>query len=155
MFSTESIAVLTLSSSKDLSIANGQEFISRDFDLWAYANKVILDFSRHGKPPDNAFIESLNSGFRQECLDQHRLFNLEDAKEKIESWRNDYNEFRQNSSIGNLLGAHKAKFSHPKLFCMEVIMKLVSKLLLIFFMLGLRLYYNDQTQTSFYVLKFS
>ena len=65
-------------------------------------NKVILDFSRPGKPTDNAFIESFNSRFRQECLNQHWFLNLNDAKEKIESWRNDYNEFRPHSSIENL-----------------------------------------------------
>lgn len=50
---------------KYLRIDNGPEFISKDLDLWAYANKVILDFSRPGKPTDNAFIESFNSRFRQ------------------------------------------------------------------------------------------
>jgi putative transposase len=65
-------------------------------------NKVILDFSRPGKPTDNAFIESFNSRFRQECLNQHWFLNLNDAKEKIELWRSDYNEFRPHSSIGNL-----------------------------------------------------
>ena len=65
-------------------VDNGPEFISRDLDLWAYANKVILDFSRPGKPTDNAFIESFNSRFRQECLNQHWFLSLNDAKEKVE-----------------------------------------------------------------------
>ena len=46
---------------------NGSQFTSREFDLWAYANGVILDFSRPGKPTDNAFIESFNARVRLEC----------------------------------------------------------------------------------------
>jgi len=42
--------------------------VSRDLDLWAYARGVTLDFSRPGKPTDNAFIESFNGKFRAECL---------------------------------------------------------------------------------------
>jgi putative transposase len=50
---------------------NGPEFISKEVDLLAYAHGVVLDFSRPGKPTDNAFIESFNSRFRQECLNEH------------------------------------------------------------------------------------
>ena len=39
-------------------VDQGSEFISRDLDLWAYAKGVTLDFSRLGKPTDNAFIEA-------------------------------------------------------------------------------------------------
>jgi putative transposase len=45
---------------------NGSQFTSREFDLWAYANGVVLDFSRPGKPTDNAFIESFNARVRLE-----------------------------------------------------------------------------------------
>ena len=41
-------------------VYQGSEFISRDLDLWAYQRGVELDFSRPGKPTDNAFIESFN-----------------------------------------------------------------------------------------------
>lgn len=81
-------------------VDNGPEFISKELDLWAYANQVTLDFSRPGKPTDNAFIESFNSRFRQECLNQHWFLSLEDACEKIKSWRKDYNEVRPHSSLG-------------------------------------------------------
>jgi putative transposase len=79
---------------------NGPEFISKEVDLWAYAHGVVLDFSRPGKPTDNAFIESFNSRFRQECLNEHWFLSLEDAKEKIEAWRSHYNEERPHSSLG-------------------------------------------------------
>ena len=49
---------------KSIRVDQGSEFISRDLDLWAYQKDVILDFSRPGKPTDNAFIESFNGKFR-------------------------------------------------------------------------------------------
>jgi putative transposase len=66
---------------------NGPEFIGKALDKWAYGNKVTLDFSRPGKPTDNAFIESFNGSFRDECLNLHWFLSMKDAKEKIESWR--------------------------------------------------------------------
>jgi putative transposase len=85
-----------------IKVDNGPEFISRDLDLWAYFNGVKLDFSRPGKPTDNAFIESFNSRFRQECLNQNWFLSLDDAKAKILDWWEDYNQNRPHSSLGNL-----------------------------------------------------
>ena len=82
-------------------------------DLWAYWNKVKPGFSRPGKPTDNAFIESFNARFRLECLNEHWLLTLEDAREKIESWRRDYNEHRPHSSLGNMTPAEFARRRIP------------------------------------------
>jgi len=68
----------------------------------AYESQVNLDFSRPGKPTDNAFVESLNGGFRDECLNAQWFLSLQDAKEKIESWREGYNTFRPHRSLGDL-----------------------------------------------------
>lgn len=81
-------------------VDQGSEFISRDLDLWAYANGVTLDFSRPGKPTDNAFIEAFNGRFRAECLNAHWFMSLEDAREKMEDWRRYYNEQRPHGAIG-------------------------------------------------------
>ena len=62
------------------------EFVSRDLDLWAYQRGVTLDFSRPGKPTDNAFIEAFNGRFRAECLNAHWFLSLADAREKMEDW---------------------------------------------------------------------
>ena len=78
----------------------GSEFISRDLDLWAYHRGVILDFSRPGKPTDNAFIEAFNGRFRSECLNTHWFLTLADAREKVEAWRRYYNEDRPHGAIG-------------------------------------------------------
>ena len=85
-----------------IQVDNGAEFISKTLDKWCYDNKVTLDFSRPGKPTDNPFIESFNGSFRDECLNAHWFLSLEDAQEKIESWRQEYNSFRPHSSLGNL-----------------------------------------------------
>jgi putative transposase len=81
---------------------NGSEFISRALDKWAYENGVTMDFSRPGKPMDNAMIESFNGTFRDECLNVNWFLSMEDAQEKIEKWRRDYNEFRPHSSLEDL-----------------------------------------------------
>ena len=87
---------------KTLQVDNGPEFTSKAIDQWAYANQVTLDFSRPGKPTDNAFIESFNGSVRAECLNENWFLSLEDAREKIEAWRQDYNEHRPHSALGNL-----------------------------------------------------
>ncbi len=83
-------------------VDNGSEFISKALDLWAYENQVVLDFSRRGKPTDNAFIESFNGSFRDECLNLNWFLSLDDARTKIEAWRVDYNEFRPHQSLGGM-----------------------------------------------------
>jgi putative transposase len=81
-------------------VDQGTEFVSRDLDLWAYAKGVTLDFSRPGKPTDNAFIEAFNGRLRAECLNAHWFMSLEDAREKLEDWRRYYNEQRPHGAIG-------------------------------------------------------
>jgi putative transposase len=85
-----------------ITVDNGSEFYSRVMDAWAYQNGVKLDFIRPGKPVENAFIESFNGRLRDECLNTQVFASLEDAREKLEAWRVDYNLFRPHSAIGNL-----------------------------------------------------
>jgi putative transposase len=59
-----------------------------------------IGFSRPGKPSDNALVEAFNSRFRQECLNQHCFLSLEDAKEKLNAWQNEYNTERPHSALG-------------------------------------------------------
>ena len=85
---------------QSIRVDQGSEFVSRDLDLWAYAHGVTLDFSRPGKPTDNAFIEAFNSKLRGECLNAHWFMSLDDARAKLEAWRRYYNEDRPHSGIG-------------------------------------------------------
>lgn len=82
-----------------IKVDNGPEFISKALDAWAYFNNVQLEYSRPGRPIDNAHIESFNGSFRDECLNTNWFMSLGDAREKIETWKNDYNEFRPHSAL--------------------------------------------------------
>lgn len=85
-----------------IQVDNGSEFISKVLDKWAYDNGVELEFSRPGKPADNPFIESFNGSFRDECLNVNWFLSIEDARQKIESWRLEYNEDRPHSSLRDM-----------------------------------------------------
>jgi len=80
---------------------NGPEFASRALDLWAYERGVKLAFIRPGKPVENAFVESFNGSFRDECLNQNLFLDIVDARQKVEAWREDYNSFRPHSSLAD------------------------------------------------------
>jgi putative transposase len=92
---------------------NGPEFISRALDRWAYWNKVELDFIRPGKPGDNALMESFNGRCRQECLNAHWFLSLQDAQEKIEAWRQEYNEDRPHTSLDDQTPMEFASRARP------------------------------------------
>jgi putative transposase len=83
-------------------VDNGSEFTSRVVDSWAYEHGIKLEFIRPGKPIENAFIESFNGKFRDECLNENWFISLDDARRKIEAYRTDYNEVRPHSSLDNL-----------------------------------------------------
>lgn len=92
----------TLKPPRRIHCDNGSEFAGRLVDLWAYANKVELVFSRPGKPTDNAFIESFNGSLRDECLNVHWFRDLTDARAKLQAWMKDYNESRPHRALNNL-----------------------------------------------------
>jgi putative transposase len=79
---------------------NGSEVTSQMLDLWAYHKQVKVDFSRPGKPTDNAFVESFNGTLRAECFDAHWFSTPADAVEQIEAWRREYIESRPHRALG-------------------------------------------------------
>lgn len=87
---------------KSLRVDNGPEFAGRMLDQWAYLNAVEIDFSRPGRPTDNAFIEAFNSRLRAECLNASWFLSLADARTRIEEWRIDYNEDRPHLALRGL-----------------------------------------------------
>ena len=88
-----------------ISVDNGSEFTSKVFDHWAYANGVRLDFSRPGKPTDNATIESFNARLRQECLSEYYFTTLAEAQVVLRTYREDFNKVRPHSSLRGLTPA--------------------------------------------------
>lgn len=87
---------------KIFNIDNGSEFTGKAMDQWAHEKGIKLDFIRPGKPNENAFIESFNGKFRDECLNENWFVSLEEVRRTIEDWRIDYNENRPHSSLGGL-----------------------------------------------------
>jgi putative transposase len=83
-------------------IDNGPEFVSNALDQWAHAHNVRLHFIRPGRPVENAFIESFNGKFRDECLNANWFHGLDHAREVVAEWVEDYNERRPHSSLGGL-----------------------------------------------------
>ena len=83
-------------------VDNGPEMISLALDQWAYENGVNLQFIQPGKPVQNAFIESFNGTFRDECLNTHWFYDLDDARSKIKQWQREYNEENPHRSLGYL-----------------------------------------------------
>ena len=83
-------------------VDNGPEFISNVLDAWAYERGVKLHFIRPGKPVDNAYMESFNGKFRDECLNQNWFMSLGHARQVIEEWRVDYNMVRPHSSLDDM-----------------------------------------------------
>jgi putative transposase len=90
----------TMGRPERIAIDNGPEFISKALDAWAYRNGVQLEFSRPGKPTDNAFVESFNGRFRDECLNQHWFASVEEVRQTVEAWRIDYNTERPHRALG-------------------------------------------------------
>jgi len=87
---------------KAITVDHGTGFTSKSLDEWAWNNGVKLDFIRPGKPTENAFIESFNGRLRDECLNVNEFVSIEDARHRIEIWRQDYNHHRPHSSLGHL-----------------------------------------------------
>jgi len=83
-----------------LAVDNGPEFISKALDAWAYHNGVQLEFSRPGKPTDNAFAESFNGRLRDECLNQHWFASLEEVKPTVEVCRIEDHTERPHRALG-------------------------------------------------------
>ena len=77
---------------------NGPEFRGLALETWASANGVELRFIRPGKPIENAFVESFNGKFRDECLNEHWFVSIAEARSVIEAWRVDYNTVRPHSA---------------------------------------------------------
>lgn len=78
----------------------GPEFTGKALDQWAWERGVALRLIQAGKPTQNAYIESFNGKFRDECLNEHWFRSLAEARLLIGAWRQDYNQCRPHSALG-------------------------------------------------------
>jgi transposase InsO family protein len=88
---------------------NGPEFISRAMLTWAHSRGVALRLIQPGRPTQNAFVESFNGRFREECLNEHWFTSLAHARSVIEAWRREYNEERPKEALSGMTPAQYAK----------------------------------------------
>jgi putative transposase len=82
-------------------------------DRWAYLNRVETDFSRLGKPTDNAFIEVFNARLRADRWNASWFLSLADARQCIEEWKCHYEEERPHSALGDMSARAFAKQVQP------------------------------------------
>lgn len=87
---------------KQIVCDNGTEFTSKAFMKWAADNNIDIHFIDKGKPMQNAFVESFNGKFRNECLNEEWFLSIQEAREKIKNWQNEYNTERPHSSLNGL-----------------------------------------------------
>jgi len=97
---------------------NGKEFTGKAMLTWAHRNGVTLKLIEPGKPNQNAYVESFNGRFRDECLNDHWFTSLAHARIEIDRWRREYNEERPKKSLGGIPPAIYAKKLADKAFTM-------------------------------------
>lgn len=78
---------------------NGPEFTSLYFTEWCKEQGIVITYIQPGKPVQNGYVESFNGRFRDECLNPNLFVNLNDARRKLEAWRQEYNGERPHSSL--------------------------------------------------------
>ena len=88
---------------------NGAEFCGRAMLTWAHTRGVTLRLTAPGKPTQNAYVESFNGRFRDECLNEHWFTSLAHAQAIIDAWRREYNEERPKKGLGGLTPAAYAQ----------------------------------------------
>ena len=88
---------------------NGKEFCRRAMLTWAHTRGVTLRLIEPGKPNQNAYVESFNGRFHDECLNEHWFTSLAHTQVLIEAWRREYNEERPKNGLGGLTPAQYAK----------------------------------------------
>lgn len=90
---------------KKIRTDNGPEFISKEFEQWCKANEIEHQFTQPGCPTQNAYIERFNGSYRRGVLDAYIFRNLAEVREITEQWRNDYNNKRPHTALGNITPA--------------------------------------------------
>ena len=94
---------------------NGTELTSTAVLKWCQETNIQWHYIQPGKPMQNAFVESFNGSFRDECLNETLFTTLAEARCKIKQWRDDYNQNRPHSSLGNLTPNEYAQKAREKM----------------------------------------
>ena len=87
---------------------NGTELTSMVILKWCEETRVEWHYIAPGKPMQNGFVESFNGRLRDECLNETLFSTLIEARAAIQLWKEDYNQRRPHSALGNLTPAEFA-----------------------------------------------
>lgn len=85
-----------------IQVDNGPEFISADFIGWCREKEINVHYTQPGKPMQNGYIERFNGSYRREVLDAYLFLELEEVRELIEQWVEEYNTRRPHEALDNL-----------------------------------------------------
>ena len=92
---------------------NGTELTCLAMLRWSQAMRIEWHYIAPGKPPQNAFVESFNGKLRDELLNETLFTSLAQARAVLAAWKDDYNNVRPHSALGNLSPAEYADRSAP------------------------------------------
>jgi transposase InsO family protein len=91
---------------------NGTELTSHAIFAWAKDQQVEWHYIMPGKPMQNGYVESFNGKMRDELLNETLFFTLDQAREAVAAWAEDYNTTRPHSSLAyETPAAYAAKFT--------------------------------------------
>jgi len=111
-------------SPESITLDNGSEFSGRALEAWAIQSGVQLCFIRPGRPVENSYIESFNGRLRDECVNVEWFATLTIARKKLAEWRDDYNQHRPHSSLGDCTPRDFARLHEaPSRFALEHLLK--------------------------------
>jgi putative transposase len=91
---------------------NGTELTSHAIFVWAKDQRIEWHYIMSGDPMQNAYVESFNGKMRVELLNEALFFSLDQARDAVDEWVEDYNTDRPQSSLAyETPSAYAAKFT--------------------------------------------
>jgi putative transposase len=81
---------------------NGTELTGMAVLRWSQEIRLEWHYIAPGKPTQNAFIESFNARLRDELLNETLFTSLAQVRAALNAWKDDYNNARPHSALGNL-----------------------------------------------------
>jgi len=100
---------LTRGVPKHIRSDNGPEFVARAVCQWLKESGCQTLFTTPGSPWENGYIESFFDKLRDECLNREVFRNGCEAQAIVETWRQEYNNYRPHSSLDYLTPAEFAR----------------------------------------------
>ena len=92
---------------------NGTELTGMAVLRFSQERQIEWHYIAPGKPTQNAFIESFNARLRDELLNETLFTSLAQVRAVLAAWKDDYNNARPHSALGNLTPTEYANCGVP------------------------------------------